>query len=277
MRRLWMLAGLWWAGWLGASEAQMYTLLLERDGAPKGRSYVVEPGTTLSFDGSRFRLDSAGAGLLLVQLGEGDAVSARLPLAGAGGNGALGDWQVKLTPMDAEAQAKLRQMRETSRLGFVRGLQAASMAAGPLPTGVHAHRVDLRAAESLLATGQPASLPQTLVFDAGQRLILISHGYKDLPTLQAKIEAARERPEAPALTLAQALAAFRLSDGRVIDQVPAGGLYLLQAWAPWCAPCLKERDDLAAYFAANPDSDWVWFHAEADAPAYARRQRRNGD
>lgn len=271
MRGVWMLAVLLWAGFLGAAEAPMYTLRLEREGAPKGRSYVVSAGTTLSFHGGRFRLESAGEGLLLVQLGEGDAVTDRLPLGPGGGSGELGAWQATLTPMDPEAQAKVRQMREASRLGFVRALQAASDAAGPLPTGAPAHRVDLRAADALLATGQPAALPQTLVFDAGQRLILISTGYKDFPALKAKIDAARARPDAPALTLAQALEAFRHPDGGEIAQVPAGGLYLLQAWASWCAPCLKERDDLAAHFAANPDSDWVWFHAEADAHAFKRR------
>jgi hypothetical protein len=251
----------------------MYTLLLERAGAPRGRSYVVEPGTVLSFEGARFRLSRAEAGLELQELGAGDAVTARLRLAQEGGSGALGSWQATLMLLDPAAQAQLMQMRETSRLGLVRQLQAASSRTEPLPTTAHIHRVDLRAADSLLATGQPSSLPQTLVFDAEQRLILLSTSYRSLDDLKAKIDAARKQPEAPALTLAQALAAFRHPDGRTIERVPAGGLYLLQAWAPWCAPCLKERDDLVAYFKANPDNDWVWLHAEADAPAYRQRPK----
>lgn len=255
--------------------APMYTLSLERADAPKGRRYIVEAGTTLSFHGARFRLEQAGEGLLLLQLGEDDAVDARLSLDAIGGSGVLGSWQATLSPMDAAAQASMRQLRETNRLGFVRELQTAT-ATTTLPTVAHAHRVDLRAADALLSTGQPASLPQTLVFDADQRLILLSSGYKDLATLKAKIDAARQQSEAPALTLAQALTSFRHTDGAEIGQVPAGGLYLLQAWAPWCAPCLKERDDLAEYFQANPDSDWVWFHAEADAPAYRRQRPADG-
>jgi thiol-disulfide isomerase/thioredoxin len=255
-----------------AAPRPMYRLTLERDGGPSGRSFVVEPGTQLSAAGARFRLESAESGLELQELGAENAVTARVPLKSTGGSGTLGSWQATLTPLDPTEVAQMLQMRETSRLGLVRALQASDRTE-PLPTVAHAHRTDLRAADSLLATGQPAALPQTLVFDAEQRLILLSTSYSTLDDLQAKIAAARKQPAAPALTLAQALAAFRHPDGRVIERVPAGSLYLLQAWAPWCAPCLKERDDLVAYFQANPDSDWVWFHAEADAPAFRKQQQ----
>lgn len=275
----------WWLVWIGlltmdpssaagrlaaAELPAMYTLVLERAGAPRGLSLVVNPGAVLSFQGARFRLITDAEGLQLQELGVDDAVNARLSLASGGGQGVLGDWQVTLTPLDTVAQAQLLQMRENSRLGLVRKLQAADPGAA-LPTTAHVHRVELRAAEALLASGQPASLPQTLVFDAEQRLILLSSSYTSLEDLKAKIDAARLQADAPALTLTQALTAFRHPDGRSVDSVPAGGLYLLQAWAPWCAPCLKERDDLQAYFSANPGSDWVWFHAEADVAAHARR------
>lgn len=255
------------------AQRPMYTLSLLRAGTPGGASHVVEPGTVLSVEGARFRLVRAESGLELQQLDINDTASARLRLPSEGGSGALDSWQATLMPLDPAAQAQLLRMREMSRLGLVRELQASSSRTEPLPTTPHAHRVDLRASDALLATGQPASLPQTLVFDAGQRLILLSTRYTSLDDLKARIDAARTQPEVPVLTLAQALAAFRYSEGQQIEHVPAGGLYLLQIWAPWCAPCLKERDDLVAYFRANPESDWVWFHAEADAAAHQERKR----
>ncbi|MCU0757566.1 MAG: hypothetical protein MUE46_21095, partial [Xanthomonadales bacterium] len=169
----------------------------------------------------------------------------------------------------AEERAAERAEVERQRLALALDLQARPDA-GRLPVAAGPKRVTLKADKALLAAGHPRLLPQFLVFDAEQRLILVTSGFTTLEALRAEIDAASARHDAPRLSLSQALSGFRAADGEPLQSVPPGRIALLVIWGPGCAFSKRAREALEAHLQERPDSDWVWLDAEADRSAYRR-------
>jgi hypothetical protein len=249
-----------------AAEPARYELALTEAGKPTFKLMLVA-GRPLQLPRLRFQLVEHAEGVRFEQLAPDGAVLAALELPADGGAGAVEGWQVGLRRQSAEERAAERAEVERQRLALAVDLQARPDA-GRLPVAAGPKRVTLRADEVLLAAGHPQLLPQFLVFDAEQRLILVTSGFTTLEALRAEIDAAAASPTAvPRLSLAQALSGFHAADGRPPQAVPPGRIALLAVWGPGCGFSKRAREVLEAHFRAEPDSDWVWFDAEADRVA----------
>lgn len=252
----------------GAAEPARYELALTEPGKPTFKLMLVA-GRPLQLPRLRFQLVEHSAGVRFEQLAPDGAVLAALELPADGGAGAVAGWQVDLRRQSAEERAAERAEVERQRMALALDLQARPDA-GRLPVAAGLKRVTLRADEALLAAGHPQLLPQFLVFDAEQRLILVTAGFTTLEALRAEIDAASTRHDAPSLSLAQALSGFRSADGQPLQSVPPGRIALLAVWGPGCGFSKRAREALEAHFREHPDSDWVWFDAEADRQGRSR-------
>ncbi len=246
-----------------ATEPARYELALTEAGKPTFKLMLVA-GRALQLPRLRFQLVEHAGGVRFEQLSPEGAVLAALELPAEGGAGAVEGWQVGLRRQSAEERAAERAGVERQRLALALDLQARPDA-GRLPVVAGPQRVTLKADEALLAAGHPRLLPQFLVFDAEQRLILVTSGFTTLEALRAEIDAAAASPtDALRLSLAQALSGFRTADGQPLQAVPPGRIALLAVWGPGCAFSKRAREALEAHFRERTDSDWVWFDAEAD-------------
>lgn len=197
--------------------------------------------------------------------------TARFPAEQASSRVRLGSWQVRIERLRPAEVTELERQAQHAQGAYLRALRRAKNAQ-PLPTSdSKRRRIELVAKAELFKIERGITLPQTLVFDAEQRAIAVFHQFVDLPTLLAKIEQARQQPQDLDLSLAQALHYYRERDTGPVAQLPARELYILQAWADWCAPCIQETRALEAHFAAHPDLPWLWLHAETDFAKHARR------
>lgn len=224
-------------------------------------------GRALQLPRLRFQLVEHAEGVRFEQLAPDGAVLAALAFPAEGGAGTVAGWQVDLRRQSAEERAAERAEVERKRMALALDLQARPDS-GRLPVQAGPKQVALRADEALLAAGHPQLLPQFLVFDAEQRLILVTTGFTTLEALRVEIDASMASPPAvPRLSLAQALSGFRTADGRPPQAVPPGRIVLLAVWGPGCGFSKRAREALEAHFREVPDSDWVWFDAEADRGA----------
>jgi hypothetical protein len=251
-----------------AAEPVRYELALTEAGKPTFKLMLVA-GRPLQLPRLRFQLVEHAGGVRFEQLSPEGAVLAALELPAEGGAGAVEGWQVGLRRQSAEERAAERAEVERQRLALALDLQARPDA-GRLPVAAGPKRVTLKADKALLAAGHPRLLPQFLVFDAEQRLILVTSGFTTLEALRAEIDAASARHDAPRLSLSQALSGFRAADGEPLQSVPPGRIALLVIWGPGCAFSKRAREALEAHLQERPDSDWVWLDAEADRSAYRR-------
>lgn len=257
----------------GAAEPARYELALTEAGKPSFKLMLVA-GRALQLPRLRFQLVEHAGGLRFEQLAPDGAVLAALDLPAEGGTGAVEGWQVGLRRQSAEERAAERAEVERQRLALALDLQARPDL-GRLPVAAGPKRVTLKADEALLAAGHPQLLPQFLVFDAEQRLILVTAGFTTLEALRAEIDAAAASPTAvPRLSLAQALSGFRTADGHPLQVAPPGRIALLAVWGPGCGFSTRAREALEVHSRERPDSDWVWFDAEADRAAYQRGSDR---
>lgn len=252
----------------GATEPARYQLALTEAGKRTFKLMLVA-GRPLQLPGLRFRLVEHPGGVRFEQLSPDGAVLAALAFPADGGSGTVEGWQIGLRRQSAEELAAERAAVERDRMALVLDLQARPDP-GRLPARAGPKRVTLQADEALLTAGHPRLLPQFLVFDAEQRLILVTSGFTTLDALRAEIDAASRRTDVPRLSLAQALGGFRATDGQPLQAVPPGRIALLALWAPGCGFSRRAREALEAHFREVPDSDWVWFDAAAD------RQGRSG-
>lgn len=251
-----------------AAEPARYELALTETGKPTFKLMLVA-GRALQLPRLRFQLVDHAEGVRFEQLAPDGAVLAALAFPADGGAGTVDGWQVNLRRQSAEERAAERAEVERKRMALALDLQARPDS-GRLPVQAGPKRVALRADEALLAAGHPQLLPQFLVFDAEQRLILVTTGFTTLEALRADIDDAATRTDAPRLSLAQALSGFHAADGRPPQAVPPGRVALLAIWGPGCSFSKRAREALEAHLREVPDSDWVWFDAEADPAAYRR-------
>jgi thiol-disulfide isomerase/thioredoxin len=157
---------------------------------------------------------------------------------------------------------------------------ATAAAAAPVATAVLETRWT-KAAEQAFVSSLTArakkQLPELRVYDAGNRLVLRSYGFKEGTAGKTIVKAVRSRKAVAGPDFAETMGELETRDGRPALAQARGRakITVVDYWAEWCAPCKALGKELDEWAARQPAGYVQIVHAETDpiAAGKARGQK----